>query len=68
MSHPKTKRRYQFINCHHLEEERPRSFSPSTISVDTTHDMTSRRIDAAGMGTRKSTVTAHIMAGGVDGP
>ena len=64
MSHPKTKRRYQSISSHPLEEKRPRSFSPSTTNVDTTHGMTSRKIDAAGMGTRKSAVTAHIVAGG----
>jgi len=63
MSHPKTKKRYQSINYHPLKEERPRSFSPSTISVDTTRGMTSKRIDAASMGTRKSAVTAHIVAG-----
>ena len=63
-SRPKTKRRYQSINCNPLEEERPRSFSPLTISVDTMRGMTSKRIDAAGMGTRKSAVTVDIVAGG----
>ena len=47
------------------EEERPRSFSPSTISVDTTRDATLKRIDAVGTGTRESAVTAHIAVGGM---
>jgi len=64
MSQPKMKGRCPFISSHPLEEERPRSFSPSTISVDTTRDATLKRIDAVGTGTRRSAVTAPIAAGG----
>jgi len=64
ISHPKTKRRCQSISSHPLEGKRPRSFSPSTISVDTTRDATVKRIDAVSTGTRKSAVTAPIAAGG----
>jgi len=59
MSRLKTKRRCQSINSPRLEVERPLSFSLSTISVDTTRGMTSKKIDAAATETRKSEVTAH---------
>ena len=43
MSHPKTKRRCQSISSRPHEEERSRSFSLSTISVDTTPSAWGRR-------------------------
>ena len=64
MSQPKTKRRCQFISSHLLEEERPCSLSPSTISVDTTRDAILKRTDAVGTGTQRSAVTVPIAAGG----
>jgi len=64
MSQPKTKRRCRSISSHPLEGKRPRSSSPSTTNVDTTHDVTMRRIVAVGTGTRKSAVTVPIAAGG----
>jgi len=64
MSQPKTKIRYQSINSHLLEVERPRSFSPSTISVSTMRDVTLKKIDSVGTGTRKSAVTVPIVVGG----
>jgi len=58
------KRRCQSINNHPLEEQRPLSSFLSTISVDTTRGMTSKRIDAVGMGMRKNAVIAHITVEG----
>jgi hypothetical protein len=64
MSRLKTKRKCWSICSHPVEGKRPRSFSPSTISVDTTRGATLKRIDVVGTGTRKSTVTVPIAAGG----
>jgi len=64
MSQPKTKRRYRSISSHLLEVERARSFSPSTISIGMTRDVTLKKIDAVGTGTRKSAVTVPIAVGG----
>jgi len=52
------------MSSHPFEEERPHSFSPSTISVDTTRDVTLKRINVVGTGTRKSAVIAPITMGG----
>ena len=65
MSQPRMKRRCQSISSHPLEGKRQHSSSatPSTTNDDTTHDATSTRIIAVGMGTQKSAVTPPTAAG-----
>ena len=64
-SRPRTKRRCRSISSCPLEGKRQHSSSatPSTTNDDTTHDATSTRIIAVGMGTQKSAVTAPTAAG-----
>jgi len=63
---PRTKRMCRSIGNRPLEGRRQHSSSttPSTISDDTTHDVTSTRIVAVDVGTRKSAVTTPTAAGG----
>jgi len=64
MSQLKTRKRYRSISSHPLEGKRPRSSSASTTNVDTTPDVTSRKIVTDGTGTRKSAVTVLTAAEG----
>jgi len=59
-----TKRRCRSISSRPLEGRRPRSSSPLTTNVGTTHDAILKKTVAVGTGTRRSAVTAPIVAGG----